>query len=130
MSKARLIFTKNQDSFNVFVQNLEQLSVEEIQKIENFVSIRKGIFDFNNYNFFIPKKINFDEFTLLLKHVEIDAVCEEETLKVISQKKIDFGQYKGMFYSELPDSYLSWLKNSYRGAERELIDAELKQRNL
>ena len=60
MSKARLIFTKNQDSFNVVVQNLEQLSVEEIQKIENFVSIRKGIFDFNNYSFFIPKKIDFD----------------------------------------------------------------------
>ncbi len=130
MSKARLIFTKNQDSFNVVVQNLEQLSVEEIQKIENFVSIRKGIFDFNNYSFFLPKKIDFDEFVLLLRHVKIDALCEEETLKVISYKKIGFGQYKGMLYSELPDFYLLWLKNSYRGADREIIDAELKQRNL
>ncbi|MFA6138705.1 MAG: DUF3820 family protein [Sulfurimonas sp.] len=121
---------KNQDSFHVIVQNLEQLSVEEIQKIENFVSIRKGIFDFNNYSFFIPKRIDFDEFILLLRHVEIDAICEEETLKVISHKKIGFGQYKGMLYSELPDSYLLWLKSSYRGAEREIIDAELKQRNL
>ncbi|MFA6191820.1 MAG: DUF3820 family protein [Sulfurimonas sp.] len=130
MNKAQLIFTKNQDSFNVVVQNLEQLSVEEIQKIEHFVTARKGIFYFNTYSFFIPKKINFDEFILLLKHVEIDAVCEEEVLKVISQKKINFGQYKGMLYSELPDSYLVWLKSSYRGAEREIIDAELKQRNL
>ncbi|MFA6195141.1 MAG: DUF3820 family protein [Sulfurimonas sp.] len=130
MSQARFIFTKHQNSFSVFVENLEQLSVIEIQNIETFVNARQGFFDFESYTFSIAKRLDFDEFVTLLRHVEIDAKCEEKTLEIQSYKKIEFGQYKGMFYSELPDSYLIWLKSSYRGVDRENIDMELKKRSL
>ena len=130
MSQARFIFTKHPNSFSVFVENLEQLSVAEIQNIETFVTTRQGFFDFESYTFSIPKRLNFDEFLTLLGHVEIDVKCEEKTLEIQSYKKIEFGQYKGMFYSELPDSYLVWLKSSYRGIDRDSIDRELKRRNL
>ncbi len=130
MSQARFIFTKHPNSFSVFVNNLEQLSVAEIQNIETFVNTRQGFFDFESYTFSIPKRLEFDEFVTLLGHVEIDAKCEEKTLEIQSYKKIEFGQYKGMFYSELPDSYLIWLKSSYRGMDRDSIDSELKKRNL
>lgn len=129
MGKAHFLFKQNQNSLSVHVQNLEQLTVGEIQAIENFVSLRNGIFDFNTYSFFIPKKLDLNSFVLLLRHVEIDAHCEEEILKIKSNTKISFGQYKGMLYSELPDSYLIWLKSNYRGADREMIDEELKLRN-
>ena len=51
MNKARFIFTKLSHSFTVKVLNLESLSVEQIQEIEQFVKQRNGLFDFNTYTF-------------------------------------------------------------------------------
>jgi hypothetical protein len=131
MVKAEFIFTKYQNSFSVKVQNLEQLSVEQIQEIENFVRQRKGIFDFETYTFVIQKKLEFEEFTTLLQFLKIEAKCREsDFLSVASEVKISFGKHKGMYYSELPDSYISWLKVNYRGDERRFLDAELKRRKL
>ena len=130
MSNAQFIFTRYQNSVSVHVTNLEELKVEQIQEIENFVTLRNGIFDFETYTFVIHKKLEFDEFIFLLEHVGIKADCIEKTLKITNSAKIEFGQYKGMLYSELPDSYLVWLKKNYRGKDREVLDLELKNRNL
>lgn len=130
MKKAHLIFTKYSNSFSVQVKNLEELSVEQIQKIEHFVDARNGLFDFNTYSFVIQKKIEFYEFVSLMKHVGIDNYCEEKILLTETKARIDFGKYKGMQYSEVPDSYLIWLKSNYRGKDRSIIDNELKNRSL
>ena len=130
MIKADFIFTKYAKSFSVYIKNLEQLTVEQIQKIEHFVKIRKGIFDFNTYTFSIQKKIEFPEFVELIEHSSIQAKLSEYIIQVKSQPRIGFGQYKGMQYNELPDSYMLWLKSNYRGYEREIIDKELKRRKL
>ena len=128
--KPQFIFTKYAKSFSVHIPNLEQLSVEQIQRIENFVTQRKGVFDFERYSFVIQKILEFDEFIALLTHLEIAATVHERNLKVKTKARIGFGQYKGMFYNELPDSYLQWLRGNYRGSDREIIDLELKSRNL
>ena len=60
----------------------------------------------------------------------MDAKCEEKLLAFKTNVRIGFGQYKGMLFNELPDSYLQWLKGNYRGKDREIIDLELKSRNL
>jgi hypothetical protein len=130
MTKPKLIFTKYQNSFNVKVENMEQLEVFQIKQLQDFVEIRKGIFDFETYSFKINKKIQYPEFIDLLKHLNIDANVEENILKVQQNVKINFGQYKGMYFSELPDSYLLWLKSSYMGKNRDTIDLEIKSRNL
>jgi hypothetical protein len=130
MTKPKLIFTKYQNLFNVKVENMEQLEVFQIKQLQDFVEIRKGIFDFETYSFKINKKIQYPEFIDLLKHLNIDANVEENILKVQQNVKIDFGQYKGMYFSELPDSYLLWLKSSYMGKHRDTIDLEIKSRNL
>ncbi|WP_294933207.1 DUF3820 family protein, partial [Sulfurimonas sp.] len=96
----------------------------------SFVKERKGIFDFSSYTFVIQKRLEFEEFVLLLKKSEIDAICEENFLKTQQTQKIEFGKYKGLAYSDLPDSYLLWLKSNYSGKNREIIDAELKFRGL
>lgn len=130
-TKPHFIFTKLHNSFSVYVKNLEQLTVPEIQIIETFVSIRNGLFDFNTYTFFVPKNLEFNDFVFLLKHVNINAFCEEKILLPEKKKgRVEFGRYKGLDYSELPDSYLLWLKSNYSGKNREIIDAELKSRNL
>ncbi len=130
MNTVRLVFTKAVNSFSVHVENLEELTVPEIQTLETFVSSRNGLFNFDTYTFFIPKKLEFSEFVLLIEHVNINATCTEKIIKKAQKEKISFGQYKGMYYSELPDSYLLWLKSNYRGIDRDIIDAELSFRTL
>jgi hypothetical protein len=126
----KLIFTKHHNSFNVKVKNMELLEVAQIKQLQDFVKMRKGIFDFQTYSFTINKKIQYLEFIDLLKHLNIDANVDEEIFIVKKNIKIEFGQYKGMFFSELPNSYLLWLKSSYAGKNRDNIDMEIKSRNL
>jgi hypothetical protein len=130
VKKTKLTFTKHTNSFSVHVENLEELSVEQIKALEEFVSARKGVFDFDSYTFVIQKKLDFREFLLLLVYCNIDATCREYIPLEKQNIKVSFGKYKGMLYSELPDSYLLWLKSSYRGKERDIIDAEIAARKL
>ena len=128
MNKAHLIFTKHANSFSVHVENLEKLSVEQIQSIEAFVKARNGVFDFETYIFAIQKKLEFDEFVSLIENSNISSTCKEKKLKVQQKAKVEFGKYKGMYYSDIPDSYLLWLKANYRGKDRDAVDAELNFR--
>jgi len=130
MPTPRLSFTPYVNSFKVVVENLEELEVVQIQELEAFVSKRKGIFDFNTYSFSIQKRLGFSEFVELLQELEINAKCVEifELKKV--QARISFGQYKGMLYNEIPDSYLLWLKSNHKGKDRAIIEQECKKRKL
>ena len=130
MSKAHFVFTKLHNSFSVHVKNLENLSVEQIQTIESFVRERKGLFDFNTYTFVIQKRLEFNEFVSLLQKSAIDVTCEENFLKIQQTQRVEFGKYKGLEYCDLPDSYLLWLKSNYSGKSREIVEAEIKFRNL
>lgn len=130
MKKAHFIFTKLANSFSVHVKNLEELSVKQIQEIQTFVSARSGVFDFDTYTFVIQKKIEFSDFVSLMELTVTNSTCEEKILKIQQKEKVEFGKYKGMFYSELPDSYLLWLKSNYRGKDRDIVDAELSFRTL
>jgi len=130
MIKANFTFTQYAKSFSVHIKNLERLSVEQIQEIENFVKKRKGIFNFETYSFSIQKKIEFQEFVELVNQSNIAAICKEYIIQKESQPRVGFGQYKGMQYNELPDSYMLWLKTNYRGYDRDIIDKELKRRSI
>ena len=130
MPKVSLIFTKKKNLFVVKVENMEQLSVSQIQELQSFVKIRNGMFDFDKYEFTINKSIEFPEFISLVKYAQIEAVCKENVIYAQTKPRISFGQYKGMQYNELPDSYMLWLKANYRGIDRDIIDKELQKRNL
>jgi hypothetical protein len=130
MPKAEFVFKKYSNSFSVDIKNLTQLSVHEIQQIEDFVSARKGVFNFETHSFTLQKRLDFQEFITLLKYSDIDASCEEEIRQRDIKAKVGFGKYKGMFYSELPDNYLLWLKGNYRGKDRDEIISELNTRAL
>ncbi len=130
MPKAHFVFTRYPHSFKVHVKNLEELSVEQIQEIEVFVSARNGIFDFNTYSFSIQKKLEYHEFVSLIGLTLEGSTCEEEILTLQQKAKVEFGKYKGMYYSDVPDSYLLWLKSNYRGKGRDVIDEEIRFRRL
>ncbi|MBA3027166.1 MAG: hypothetical protein FP820_12310 [Sulfurimonas sp.] len=130
MPKAIFEFTQHRNSYSVFVKNLESLTVTQIQEIELFVKQRKGIFNFQNYTFSIQKRVEFFEFYSLIQHLELDVVCIENIIEQVQSQRISFGQYKGMSYAELPDTYLIWLKNNYRGTDQENVLKEVEKRNL
>ncbi|WP_434579686.1 DUF3820 family protein [Sulfurimonas sp. NW15] len=130
MPKPHFIFMKQKDSFCVHVKNLEKLRVEQIQEIEAFVAQRKGYFDFTAYTFSIGKKLEYREFVKLLDMLHVEALVEEAVCAPQTSARISFGQYKGMLYNELPDSYLLWLKNNYIGSDREIICTEIAKRRL
>jgi len=130
MKKAKLVFTRYQSSFSVYVENLEELDVSQIQELQEFVSSRNGVFDFNTYTFVIQKRLEFKEFLDLLKYSNIPSTSKEHIHTQKQYVRVSFGKYKGMLYSDLPDSYLLWLKSSYRGKERDIIDAEINSRKL
>jgi hypothetical protein len=130
MLKPHFLFTKQKNSFSVHVKNLESLSVKQIQEIEYFVDARNGYFDFATYTFTIQKNLDYHDFVKFLHALHVDATTQELILSVPSGERINFGQYKGMLYSELPDSYLLWLKNNYIGKDREVICNEISKRTI
>ncbi len=130
MPKPHFVFTKYKNSFSVHVKNLEELSLEQIHQIEDFVRQRNGYFDFQTYTFVIQKKLEYKEFTKLLVTLHVEAFVEEVIHNTQTNARISFGQYKGMLYDELPDAYLLWLKNNYAGKDREIICSEIAKRRL
>lgn len=130
MAHPKFIFTSLKNSFKVVVQNLEELEVKQIVAIEAFVQKRKGIFDFKSYSFVIQKRLEFSEFQKLIKSLNFEVICINKPLEIKRNPKISFGQYKGMQYNEIPDSYLLWLKNNYNGKDKDIIISELKRRKL
>ncbi|WP_297441189.1 DUF3820 family protein [Sulfurimonas sp.] len=130
MPKPLFVFTQYKNSFSVHIPNLEELSVEQIKQSQDFVQQRHGYFDFSTYSFSIQKKINFEEFSKIVLLSELNAIMQENKTIVKSMQKISFGKYKGLLYSELPDSYLKWLKTNYMGREREEIALEIQSRGL
>ena len=60
----------------------------------------------------------------------MEATCQEMLIIKKEKSRVGFGQYKGMYYSDIPASYLIWLKSNYRGFDKEFIEAELKKRKL
>jgi len=123
-------FTQYKNSYKVQIPNLESLHVKQIQEIQKFVQERKGLFDFETYSFVIQKRLEYENFVKLLDSLGMKANVTEKFLETKKAKRIGFGKYKGVAYNELPDSYLLWLKSSYKGSERKYIEEELKKRQL
>ncbi|MDD2567255.1 MAG: hypothetical protein PHS10_04645, partial [Thiovulaceae bacterium] len=76
MPQPLFIFTRHANSFSVRVDNLEKLDISQIREIERFIHERKGVFDFQTYTFVIQKRIEFEEFCMLLNHLGIEATCQ------------------------------------------------------
>ena len=125
-----LVFTKLQRSFQVNILNLESLDVKTIQQLEHFVKVRNGIFDFELYRFEIQKNIDIYEFKALMSYAGIECLCSERLIYQDESPRIEFGQYKGMFFSDLDDAYILWLKSNYRGSQKKILDTEVEKRDL
>jgi hypothetical protein len=140
------------------IKNLQNLTVSQIQSLEFFTQKRRGIFDFSTHTIILHKKIEHSHLQQLFEFEHIDVQAEEidtyhdkeekhqgttendinkkyhdnsrTAEKKSSNVKISFGKYKGKFYSEIPDSYLLWLKKNYKGLEESNIVNETIRRKI
>ncbi|MCO4191495.1 DUF3820 family protein, partial [Proteus terrae] len=83
-----------------------------------------GYFDFTSYSFVLQKRLEYEEFQKLVEQSGLDVSLENKSLELEIKPRVGFGQYKGVYYDELPDSYLLWLKNNYMGREKAFIEEE------
>ncbi len=135
MVTPKLVYEQRRDYLLLRVTNLTQLSVAQIQELEQFAAARRGWFDFNTSQIHIEKRLELEQLSKLLDSVGITASVEEKEEAVEAPKcnvnaKIGFGKYRGHAYSEIPDAYMMWLKGNYYGPERQEVDNELARRGL
>lgn len=134
MVRPLLRFVAHYDHFAVKVENLSELTVEQIQKLEKFASDRRGRLDFTSATIHIGKRIDFDDFNRILELSAIKADTIESEVRAEKDAApvdavIGFGKYRGMQYSQIPLEYLLWLKKNYHGLERPTVEHELMRRS-
>lgn len=140
MALPLLRFIAYRDYYTVRVENLTLLTVPQIRQLEAYASERRSVLDFNTATMRIWKRIDYAHFnkTLLTAGIAADTI-ESEIVRPdsvpapplpVEESVIGFGKHRGLRYSDLPESYLLWLKNNYSGSERGLIEAELSRRSL
>lgn len=146
MEVIKLIFFEHKNSYTLHIVNLKQLSVEQIKLLEEFSSLRRGIFDFEKERISIQKRLKQEDVEKLFQLLKIDVEFLEPQ-RVMKNKlevqqtskrtqdskpsaKVTFGKHKGKLYSDLPDNYLQWLVKNYNGSENEHISNEVMRRAI
>ena len=145
LEEIKIIFFEHKNSFTLQIINLEKLSVKTIKTLEEFTTLRRGIFDFVKSRISIQKRLKQEDlekiFSLLninVLFVERANVAVDKNKKILKNEvqniptncKISFGKFKGKLYSDLPDTYLHWLSKNYNGAENMHISEEVMRRKL
>lgn len=138
MARPLLRFIAFYDHCKIRVENLEALTVPQIQKLEAFALQRRSRLDFATSEMVIWKRIDYAHFNRLIEASGIAADTVESEIRkpaasseaVTPDPVVGFGKHRGMRYRDLPEHYLMWLKSNYSGPERGFIEAELSRRHL
>lgn len=127
----RLAYTQYHREFVCKIENIQELSVQTLQELENFASARSGKLDYNTESFTIPKRIELQHLQEIFKAKGMDVfITEHEPKKsAISQSAtINFGKFKGQKWTDLDEEYLVWLSQNISSEDRHVALAELDRR--
>ncbi len=127
----RLSYTQYARYFSCKIDNINELSVETLQKLENFAADRSGTLDYEKESIIIPKRIELQYLQDLFQLKGLDVfITEKEPQKhAISQNAIiNFGKFKGQKWTELSDDYLTWLSKNINSEDRQTALVELERR--
>ena len=117
--------------FTCKIDNISELSVQTLQELEHFASMRSGSLDYTKESFSIPKRIEMHHLQELfeLKGMEVFIIEKEPQRKRIANTAtINFGKFKGTKWSELEDDYLRWLTKNLNSDDRQTAISELDRR--
>ena len=113
------------------IENINELSVQTLQQLEDFASSRSGSLDYEKESFTIPKRIELHHLQELfhLKGMEVFiSEGEPRKQKISHTATINFGKFKGQKWTDLEDDYLLWLTKNLNSDDRQVAIAELEAR--
>jgi len=117
--------------FICHIDNINELSVQTLQTLEEFAAHRSGSLDYSKESFCIPKRIEKHHLQELfeLKGMEVFITEKEpQRHRIASTATINFGKFKGTKWSELEERYLVWLTKNLNSDDRQTAIAELERR--
>lgn len=127
----RLAYTQYHREFVCKIENIQELSVQTLQELEEFATARSGKLDYNTESFTIPKRIEIQHLQEIFKAKGMDVfITEQEPKKSeISQSAmINFGKFKGQKWTDLDAEYLVWLSQNISSQDKQVALAELDRR--
>jgi uncharacterized protein (DUF3820 family) len=127
----RLSYTQYQKQFVCKVENLNELSVETLHKLESFAQKRSGKFDYTTESMTIPKRIELQHLQELFMLSGLDVFITElqpKKQRISDSATINFGKFKGTKWTDLEEDYLRWLSSNIKGDAKETALAELERR--
>lgn len=127
----RLSYIQYNREFVCKIENIQELSVQTLQALEEFASVRSGKLDYTTESFTIPKRIELQHLQEIFKAKGMDVfITEKEPKKSeISQSAtINFGKFKGQKWTDLDAEYLLWLSQNISSQDKQVALAELDRR--
>jgi len=127
----KLTYTQYAKHFICKIENINELSVQTLQQLEDFASSRSGSLDYEKELFTIPKRIELHHLQELFHLKGMDVFISEEEprrQKISNMATINFGKFKGQKWTDLDDDYLLWLTKNINSEDRQVAIAELEAR--
>ncbi len=127
----KLSYTQYARQFICKIENIKELSILSLQKLEDFAAQRSGKLDYDKESIIIPKRIELQYLQELFKLKDIEVFITEKEAKktAVSQTAtINYGKFKGQKWTELSDDYLQWVSQNINSEDRQIAIAELERR--
>jgi uncharacterized protein (DUF3820 family) len=127
----RLAYTQYHREFVCKIENIQELSVQTLQELEDFASQRSGKLDYTTESFTIPKRIELQHLQEIFRAKGMDVfITEHEPKKsaISETATINFGKFKGQKWTDLEEDYLKWLSQNISSQDKQTALAELDRR--
>ncbi len=110
---------------------MNELSVETLQKLENFAQKRSGKMDYTTESFKIPKRIEMHHLKELFSLMDMNVFITEkepQRQRLADTATINFGKFKGTKWIDLDEHYLKWLSQNINSEAKQTALAEIQRR--
>ncbi len=127
----RLAYTQYHREFVCKIENIQELSVQTLQELEEFASARSGKLDYTTESFTVPKRIELQHLQEIFRAKGMNVfITEHEPKKsaISETATINFGKFKGQKWTDLEEDYLIWLSHNISSQDKQTALAELDRR--
>jgi len=127
----QLSYTQYSKQFICKIENINELSVETLQKLENFATQRSGKMDYERESFMIPKRIEIKHLQELFTLMEMNVFIVEKAPQrkaIANTATINYGKFKGTKWVDLEDDYLRWLSQNINSDDKQTALDEIQRR--
>ena len=127
----RLSYTQYHKQFICKIDNIKELSIATLHKLETFAQKRSGKLDYTTESMTIPKRIELQHLQELFTLSDMDVFITElqpQKQRIADSATISFGKFKGTKWTDLEEDYLRWLSSNINGDAKQTALAELKSR--